>query len=113
MQGSIHCKIIEGGWIQLGIESPNDDDFTNILNKLKHFLHVLVYDQKYRKYKTSLHEMQRLSDLCEKYSIDLYVTDKVLHCYKRLSYKIGYIKRLRAEKDVEMDIAKWTKDPEL
>jgi SNF2 family DNA or RNA helicase len=113
MHGSIHCKIIAGGWIQLRIEAPEDDSFTFILNRLKRCLHVLTYDQKYRKYKTSLHEMQRLSDLCEKHEIDLYVTDKVLHGHKRLLYKNKYMKRLRKNKDVDMEVHGWSDDPEL
>ncbi len=113
MYGTIHCRMVDGGWVELSIRAASGDDFTDILDQIKFRLHVLVYDKKYGKYKTSIYELERLSQMCEKFSLTLFVTDAVLRADKRLVYLRKHHKKLRKRKKVELDLELWTDDKDF
>jgi len=113
MQGSLHCRVVEGGWIEMSIKAPSDNDFTDILERLKFDLHVIQYDKKLKRYKTSAYELQRLSDLCEKYKIELFATEKVIRADARLRFKNKYIERMGKKNHNHLKIPLWTEDPDM
>ena len=112
MHEEVNLKMADGGWIVLQLRFSDRSRFNWFLGRLKHALHVVIWDKPLNKYKTSVYELKRLSDLCELYNIELFVTDKVMNNYRRLQYKHAKTEEIRALKEHTLKPELWTDDKE-